>query len=434
MGGGANGTHYICAGGLHTPSSRAKREIVVDDEPTFITRVAIENYKSIARCDVSLGSLTYLVGRNGAGKSNFLDALRFVADALRIGLDAAVRSRGSVDDLRYRDAEPGATIGLRFDLSLPAGTRGHYTLRLAQGQRGGFAIAEERCTVEYPAGGQPATGFHIRDGQLLEGLNGLRVVPTDRLYLATAPLPYERSVYDVLANMAFYQPVAAQMRIPRAHEAGELMLPDGSNVASVVLRLAEQQPEVLVRITEDLHAVLPTLQLVRAVRVGGYDALEFYQQRGDFDPLQFYRGSGAVTLERQFSAVVMSDGTLHALGVLVALFQGGFGAERRPAVIGIEEPETSLHPGAATVLGDAFMDVAELSQVLVTTQSAELLDNKEVRPESILAVEFAGGATRIGPLGAGQAAVIREHLATAGELLRTSGFRPALAVAGHHTS
>ena len=406
----------------------------MDDEPTFITRVAIENYKSIARCDVSLGSLTYLVGRNGAGKSNFLDAFHFVADALRIGLDAAVRSRGSVDDLRYRDAEPDATIGLRFDLSLPAGTRGQYTLRLAQGQRGGFAIAEERCTVEYPAGGHPATGFHIRDGQLLRQVNGSREVPTDRLYLATAPLPHERSVYDVLANMAFYQPVAAQMRSPRAHEAGELLLPDGSNVASVTLRLAEQQPEVLVRITEYLHAVLPTLQLVRAVRVGGYDALEFYQQRGDFDPLQFYRSNGAVTLERQFSTVAMSEGTLHALGVLVALFQGGFGAERRPAVIGIEEPETSLHPGGAAVLRDAFADVAELSQVLVTTQSADLLDNKDVRPESILAVEHAGGATRIGPLSAAQAAIIREHLATAGELLRTSDFRPAFAVAGQHTS
>jgi len=185
---------------------------------------------------------------------------------------------------------------------------------------------------------------------------------------------------------------------------------------------------------EYLHAVLPTLQAVRAVRVGGYDALEFYQQRGDFDPLQFYQRDGAVTLERQFSAVAMSDGTLHAFGVLVVLFQSGFGEERRPVVIGIEEPETSLHPGSAAVLRDAFTDVAELSQVLVTTQSADLLDNKDVRPESILAVGLAGGATRIGPLGAGQAAVIREHLATAGELLRTSDFRPAPAVAGQRTS
>jgi recombinational DNA repair ATPase RecF len=48
----------------------------------FVKSVVLENYKSIARCDVSLGPLTVLVGPNGSGKSNFVDGLRFVADAL----------------------------------------------------------------------------------------------------------------------------------------------------------------------------------------------------------------------------------------------------------------------------------------------------------------------------------------------------------------
>ncbi|WP_343414230.1 AAA family ATPase [Candidatus Amarolinea dominans] len=52
-------------------------------DATFLRRVVLQNYKSIAGCDVQLGPLTFLVGPNGAGKSNFLDALRFVADALR---------------------------------------------------------------------------------------------------------------------------------------------------------------------------------------------------------------------------------------------------------------------------------------------------------------------------------------------------------------
>src|SRR3954465_12177088 len=61
---------------------------------TFLTRVVLENYKSIARCDVRLGPLHYLVGPNGAGKSNFLDGLRFVADALKHSVGHALRSRG----------------------------------------------------------------------------------------------------------------------------------------------------------------------------------------------------------------------------------------------------------------------------------------------------------------------------------------------------
>ena len=49
----------------------------------LLARVALRNYKSIAACDVRPAQLTFLVGANGCGKSNFLDALRFVADALR---------------------------------------------------------------------------------------------------------------------------------------------------------------------------------------------------------------------------------------------------------------------------------------------------------------------------------------------------------------
>jgi len=41
------------------------------ERATFLTRVVLENYKSIAHCDVRLGPLNYLVGPNGAGKSNF---------------------------------------------------------------------------------------------------------------------------------------------------------------------------------------------------------------------------------------------------------------------------------------------------------------------------------------------------------------------------
>lgn len=47
----------------------------------FIRRVRAKNYKSIAKCDVTLGPLVYLIEPNGSGKSNFLDVLHFVKDA-----------------------------------------------------------------------------------------------------------------------------------------------------------------------------------------------------------------------------------------------------------------------------------------------------------------------------------------------------------------
>ena len=61
--------------------SSAEDGAVVRPVP-FISRVRLKNYKSIAECDVRLGPLTILIGPNGTGKSNFLDALALLARAV----------------------------------------------------------------------------------------------------------------------------------------------------------------------------------------------------------------------------------------------------------------------------------------------------------------------------------------------------------------
>ena len=86
---------------------------------TFITRVVLKNYKSIAACDVQLQPLTFLVGRNGSGKSNFLDALRFVADALNFSLDHALRDRGGINDVRRRSRGHPNHFSIGFEFTLP---------------------------------------------------------------------------------------------------------------------------------------------------------------------------------------------------------------------------------------------------------------------------------------------------------------------------
>ena len=73
---------------------------------SFISRVTIQNYKSIAACRVDLRQLMFLVGPNGSGKSNFLDALRFVADALRTSLGHALRDHGTIKEVA---GAPGVT-------------------------------------------------------------------------------------------------------------------------------------------------------------------------------------------------------------------------------------------------------------------------------------------------------------------------------------
>ena len=106
-------------------------------DATFLRRVVLQNYKSIAGCDVQLGPLTFLVRPNGAGKSNFLDALRFVADALRTSLDHALRDRGAITDVRRQDSDHPTHFGMRLHLILRNGESGHYALRIGSIRGGG---------------------------------------------------------------------------------------------------------------------------------------------------------------------------------------------------------------------------------------------------------------------------------------------------------
>ena len=120
------------------------------------------------------------------------------------------------------------------------------------------------------------------------------------------------------------------------------------------------------------------------------------------------------------------DGTLHVLGVLVALFQHADGTGGHPGLIGIEEPEAALHPAAAGALTDVLREASEHVQVIVTSHSADLLDRDTIAEESILAVEAEHGETRIAPLDETGRTACRDGRFTAGELLRMDQLTPAV--------
>ncbi|WP_343387396.1 AAA family ATPase [Candidatus Amarobacter glycogenicus] len=94
-------------------------------------------------------------------------------------------------------------------------------------------------------------------------------------------------------------------------------------------------------------------------------------------------------------------------------------------LVGIEEPEVALHPAAAGVLLDALRDASRRIQVLVTSHSPDLLDNKDLDPKEVLSVVSEQGVTRVAPLHDFGLQAMKEHLYTAGELLRMDQLGPA---------
>jgi predicted ATP-dependent endonuclease of OLD family len=124
----------------------------------------------------------------------------------------------------------------------------------------------------------------------------------------------------------------------------------------------------------------------------------------------------------------MSDGTLRALATLLAInpiSNHPLAAHYNPVrLVGVEEPESGLHPAAAGVLMSALREAAESRQIVVTTQSDDLLDRYDPETDRLLVVEMRDGATDIGPPHPASREAIQDHLATPGELLRMDQFRP----------
>ena len=135
----------------------------------LVTRVRLRNYKSIAACDVRPAALSFLVGPNGSGKSNFLDALRFVAEALRFSLDHALRDRGGIQEVRRRSGGHPNHFGIRLDLRLPR-AEGWYAFRVGARPRGGYRVQEEECVIASASGRASGRGsYKVAGGEVVAG-------------------------------------------------------------------------------------------------------------------------------------------------------------------------------------------------------------------------------------------------------------------------
>jgi len=381
--------------------------------PVFLSRVVLKNYKSIAGCSVKLGPLSLLVGPNGAGKSNFLDALRFVADALNASLDHALRERGGIAQVRRRSSGHSAHFGIRLEFTLPNGCSGHYAFRLGPLPSGGSEVQQEECRICDPA---LSNGwfYHVDRGRVTKSQPA--IVPaaaSDRLFLVAASgLPEFRALYDALSRMGFYHLNPDEIRQLQSSDTGETLLRDGRNLASVLDALSRDSPSTKNRVVEFLSNVVPEIVDVTVKRLGNRETLEFHQR---------VHPEGGTW---RFLAENMSDGTLRALGVLTALLQSTDGGARRVPLVGIDEPEMAVHPGAAGVLRDAMRVAAQMTQVVVTSHSPDLLDDKDISGDWVFSVVSEDSETKIGPLNEADRSLMRDRLFTAGELLRQGQLTP----------
>lgn len=170
--------------------------------------------------------------------------------------------------------------------------------------------------------------------------------------------------------------------------------PDGSNSTSVYELLDSSAKAELV---DELSAIVPGIVRIEVQRLSDKQTLKFVQSTK----------SG----NREFSAKQMSDGTLRAFSILLAMKQ-----PRRPSLIVIEEPEVAIHLGALRTLVEILTEGNQGAQILLTTHSADIVDAVPI--ESLRVVWSEDGESHVGEVAEHTISTVRRGLMTPGELLR----------------
>ncbi|MDF1522196.1 MAG: AAA family ATPase [Trueperaceae bacterium] len=364
----------------------------------MITRLRVRNFKSIRSVDVSLPGLAVFVGENGSGKSNLLDALRFVKEALDDNLDHAIRERGGIAEVRRRSSGHPTHLSIDVDVSTQE-VNATYGFQIAAVAGGGYVVSREFCHIHEVSGSGPS-GFEIENGVAV-GESGLHAqVDARDLYLrAVSGVPPFASVYRALRSIGILNPNAGLLREYQKPDASEYLSRDGRNLASIVKRMAERDPGSLDRVIAYLAKLVPGVRSVKHRQAGPRETLVFDQEWDNGAAWEFF-------------ATSMSDGTLRAVALLIAIQQEGV------LTIGIEEPEVALHSGAARVLADALVEASAGTQIVITTHSPDLLDHEALARNGVFLVRMNRGVTTVEPMPAYLVHVVQEGLFTVGELLR----------------
>lgn len=376
---------------------------------TVITRVQVKNFRSFGDVDVELGPLSVLVGRNGVGKSAFLDVLRFVRDALRAGLETAMDERHGI--IALRRWAPRKPYNVEITTSVQKGKFwGEYSFTIGSGRAGSYKRVRESCRV----GRQPGKvddAFEIKGDKWIT-LPGRLAKKKER---RTRPVGLDSLVLPSLAVFSpgfsilrqsligsFYSIFPNTLRVPQKPSNEKLLSDHGENLASIIRRL-QKDKDRFSRLLAALTRVVDGVSDLRVRQVGGYLVTEL--KHADLGPSAWFE------LNQE------SDGTLRLLGMLVALYQY---QPARP-FLALEEPENALHPGALAVLSDVLYEASKRRQILITTQSPDLISRFKV--SELLVVERKKGVSEIGRVDEIQREAIQEQLFTSGDLLRIEGLR-----------
>lgn len=355
-----------------------------------LTYLRIKNYRALRDVEFrDLTPLTVLIGPNGSGKSTVLDALDFLAEAVRGNMQRAWEKRDRFRGMRTRGVEEPIELELSLNL-IPSDYPLRYSLILQEIEGELFVLNErfvgrnksESFELAYvlsksqgwyshfeifqvPEGEHiPASAFESVLESVFDGNSAAQNSGTsfELLILTDNPLKIlAKNFSDAIAAYRLFHLTDDHLKGYSDQGPRERLSPNGDNLPNVLYYYHQKHPEVLARISEKLREWVPGLaEVVPEITSDERLLLRFRD----------------APFEKPLPAQYVSGGTMRLAALLALLYEPG-----ASGLLGIEEPENELHPQLLPRLAEELVQATETRQLLVATHSPFLLDALE--PEQV---------------------------------------------------
>lgn len=317
--------------------------------------VSVRGFRSLDDVELSdLGDATVLIGANGSGKSNVIRFFEMLNWMLRSrDLEQFVALQGGADDQLHMGNKVTPRAEADLCLTTPDGAV-EYSFALSYGAPDRFVFTEERLRfspddTEGQAPWQSLGSGHTEARIHLAARDGLPDVNS-----TTA-----RVIRQLLGDCATFQfhDTSPRSSMKQRWDVSDnrSLRADGGNLAAVLFRLQDDYPDRFEWVQENVRRVLPS-----------FDHFVLEEEHGRI----FLRWRGTA-LDKTFGAHLTSDGSLRFFALVTLL---NLPPEMLPSVALIDEPELGLHPAAVTLVGSMIDSLATQCQVIVATQSPQLVD------------------------------------------------------------
>ena len=345
-----------------------------------LSRIVISGFKSIKYCDIDLRSINVLIGANGSGKSNFISVFEMLQRVLERELALYTGKKG-ISSVLYngKESTDSITVELHF---------------------GDFVYSYELEWTDNDSLQFRAESFCVSGKELLGGAGHRESILLDALQKVWQ----DTNIPQMIANPGWrvyqFHNTSLSSRMKSEHNIAncKYLMGDASNLAAFLYRLRERFPKEYQKIVKTVQRVAP-----------------FFK---DFELEPREHNNEQIVLrwrQRDYDGILMpsqlSDGTLRYICLATLLLQP---LQLQPDVLIIDEPELGLHPYAITMLAELVKKASANKQIILATQSVELLDHFEA--EDVIVVDKSDDGSVFRRLDSGELAAWLDDDYSLGEL------------------